>query len=95
MAQITITAENTFTPPKDVRANRKFNLSIWGTFVATVTVQRSFDGNETWKDVETFKIPGEWTGCDGEQLYYRVGVKTGDYTSGTVNIRFDHDWIPK
>ena len=25
-----------------------FNLSVWGTFVATVVVERSFDGGTTW-----------------------------------------------
>ena len=35
-----------------------FNLSISGTFSATVTVQRSDDGT-TWRDVDTFTAPSE------------------------------------
>lgn len=64
-----------------------FNFSIWGTFVATLTVQRSFDSGSTWLDVDTFTAPGEWIGEEGEGSLYRVGIKVTDYTSGTANIR--------
>jgi len=60
-----------------------FNLSISGTFSATVTVQRSDDGT-TWRDVDTFTAPSEEVGYDPILNYYRVGVATGDFTSGTV-----------
>ncbi len=60
-----------------------FNLSISGTFSATVTVQRSEDGT-TWHDVDTFTAPSEEVGYDPILNYYRVGIDTGDYTSGTA-----------
>ena len=60
-----------------------FNLSISGTFSATVTVQRSDDGT-TWRDVDTFTAPSEEVGYDPILNYYRVGIDTGDYTSGTA-----------
>jgi hypothetical protein len=60
-----------------------FNLSISGTFSATVTVQRSEDGT-TWRDVDTWTAPSEEVGYDPILNYYRVGVATGDYTSGTA-----------
>lgn len=91
MAQIataSITTENTFSTAAQLEGY--FNLSISGTFVATVTVQRSPD-NSTWQDVDTFTIPSEEVGFDPEFMWYRVGVKTGDFTSGTVVVRLGRE----
>ena len=79
-----ITAQNTFTDA--VKNEGYFNISIWGTFAATVVVQRSTDASN-WRDVDSFTVPIETSGFDPEFMYYRVGVKTGDFTSGTVNVR--------
>ena len=81
----TISAQNTFTDA--VLTEGYFNLSISGTFVATVTVQRSWDAS-TWYDIDTFTAPTQEVGFDPEFTYYRAGVKTGEYTSGSVVIRF-------
>ena len=81
-----ISAQNTFSD--GIYTEGGFNLSISGTFVATVTVQRSFDAGSTWRDVDTFTAPIETYGVDPEPVVvYRAGVKTGEYTSGTVSIR--------
>lgn len=80
----TISAENTFSDAKQLQGY--FNLSISGTFVATVVVQRSPDGTN-WYDVDSFTAPTEEVGFEPEYLWYRVGVKTGGYTSGSVVIR--------
>ena len=80
-----ITAQNTFTA--GATYNGHFNLSIWGTFVATVFVQRSFDGGTTWLDVASYTGPVEDYGFEQENALYRAGVKTGGFTSGTVNVR--------
>jgi hypothetical protein len=79
----TITAEDEWTP--SIKLSGAFDLSISGTFMATVTVQRSYD-NSTWRDVDTFTNPTEETGFQGEIAYYRVGVKTGDFTSGSASV---------
>lgn len=79
-----ITAQNTFTDKIQVVGH--FNLSISGTWAATVTVQRSWNGTD-WFDVDTFDANYEGYGFDAEEVYYRAGVKTGDFTSGTVAIR--------
>jgi hypothetical protein len=78
---VSAAAQNTWSPAIQVVGS--FNLSISGTFVATVTVQRSEDGS-TWRDVDTWTAPSEEVGYDPILNYYRVGVATGDYTSGTV-----------
>lgn len=79
----TVTAENQFTD--SIRLSGAFDLSIAGTFAATVTVQRSYD-NSAWRDVDTFTNPTEETGFQGEIAYYRAGVKTGDFTSGSASV---------
>jgi len=88
IASASITAQNTFTDA--ARLEGYFNISISGTFAATVTVQRSID-NSTWVDVDSFTAPYEGTGFDPEFMWYRVGVKTGDYTSGTVVARIGRE----
>ena len=98
MSEVTaaITAENTFTdwiqPYQAQQAGHyeegKLNVSIFGTFVATVTLQRTFDGGTVIRDVESFSAPTEEAVSDHEsRVQYRIGVKSGDFTSGTVNVR--------
>lgn len=78
---VSAAAENTWSDP--IRIVGSFNLSISGTFSATVTVQRSEDGT-TWHNVDTWTAPSEEVGYDPILNYYRVGVATGGYTSGTA-----------
>lgn len=93
---VSVTAENTFTDAIKVTgvdgttALRAFTVDISGAWTATVTLQRSFD-SETgpWTDVKT------WTAnatvsyddkLDNTIAWYRIGVKTGDFTSGPVAL---------
>lgn len=89
IASKTITGDNSFTDP--VRLTGFFNLSLRGTFVATVTVQRSFDEMVTWHDVDTFTAPTEDYGMEPEVCWYRAGVKTGEFTSGSISVRLGQD----
>ena len=89
IASKTITSDNSFTDP--VRLAGFFNLSLRGTFVATVTVQRSFDEMVTWHDVDTFTAPTEDYGMEPEVCWYRAGVKTGEFTSGSISVRLGQD----
>lgn len=84
LSTVTITAQNTFST--GVLTEGYFNVSISGTFVATVFLQRSTD-NSTWMDVDSFTGPVEQYGFDPEFMYYRIGVKTGGFTSGSVVCR--------
>ena len=88
LASKSILAQNTFTDA--VQITGWFNVSISGTFSATVTVQRSPD-NINWYDVNTFTAPFEGVGMDPEVMWYRVGVKTGAFTSGSVVVRLGQD----
>ncbi len=64
-----------------------FNLSISGTFVATIHLQRSFDNGVTWLDVETFTAPIERVGDAPENMEIRLFIKSGNYTSGSAVCR--------
>lgn len=62
-----------------------FSLSIRGTFVGTLTVQRTFD-DVNWGDCGTFTGPSEDTGIEGAGAKYRVGAKAGEWTSGSADV---------
>lgn len=81
----TITAQNTWSDAVTLVGD--FTLSISGTFAATVTVQRSHDNGVSWRDVDTFNSATEENGYEPEYVKYRVGVATGDFTSGSVVVR--------
>ena len=72
-----------------------FNYSAQGTFVATVTLQRSFDQGTTWEDVDSDTSSFSLTGFEAippfkfcnPSVLYRIGVKTGEFTSGSISVR--------
>ena len=90
MARATITSDNTFTEPIQVKYDEYFDLSITGSFVATVTVQRRRVGEDAWRDVKQYieaDLPIEKTSNRIRHDWeFRVGVKSGDYTSGTIEV---------
>ncbi len=74
----------------------KFNVSISGaTWVATVTLQRSFDGTN-WNDVETFTANEEvvvWEEPE-RNVKYRIGTKNGEYRALLTVISINRDYQP-
>ena len=88
-----VTAENNFTDsispnPWSGETYGYLNISVSGTWSATVTLQRSFDDGTTWLDTDTWtsNVQTSLTDYEGGVLY-RIGVKTGDFSSGTVVLR--------
>lgn len=85
-----VSAQNTFTNPILVTgtgAARAFGVVITGTFNATVTLQRSVGDDVSWVDVTSYTTTQSTTLTDNlenQTIYYRIGVKTGGYTSGTA-----------
>ena len=72
-----------------VSATRAFTIVVSGVFVATWHLQRSFDGGSSWQDVSSSTTSGTTSYNDGltnNTVQYRVGVKTGNYTSGTLVV---------
>lgn len=85
-ATASIAAQNTFS--STVAIAGPFNVSLSGTWVATVHLQRSYDAGVTWMDVASYTANIEDRGNEPETgVLYRVGVKTSNYTSGTVVAR--------
>ena len=83
--EATLTGQNQFAVLK--LPDPTFNLSIAGTWAGTITLQRSFNGSD-WYDVEQYTANSQQVGDDPEEnIHYRVGFKTGDYTSGSAVVR--------
>ena len=99
IVNVTCSAQNMFTPAfnpyssdsviKVEALKGKFNLSITGSFTATVTVQKSFDRGDNWADLATtYTAAAEAVLTEIEPgVLYRAGIKTGDYTTGDAVIR--------
>lgn len=86
VAEVTITAENTFTTGVSIRHTA--DVSVAGVVDSAVTVQRSFDNGVIWKDIEQFTVDFERAiDASLEGVLYRVGVKTGDYGTDTIEAR--------
>jgi len=84
-----ITAQNTFSDPFGGPAvfPGHYNISVSGTWVATVTLQRSFDAGATWQDVVTLTSNIEaWDLEPTPGALIRIGVKSGQFTSGTIAV---------
>lgn len=95
-----ISAEANFTDAIKISATgaaRRIKITLTGTWAGTVTLQRSFTSeNGPWNDVPSKTWTSNTNQYDPGQLadasdttysaieWYRIGVKTGDYTSGTV-----------
>lgn len=82
-------AQNTFTDAIQVSAGEKVAISIDGTFVATVKLQRKLRGQSDFRNIDsqswTAAAETEYEMPESGEL--RLGVPTGGYTSGTVNGR--------
>jgi hypothetical protein len=93
--EITIDSDagaDVFTSPVKPNSDGYLNISISGeTSGSVVTLQRSFDGGATWKNmwgtgVMANKIE-ESLIDKSKGVLYRIGVKNGDYSSGSVTVR--------
>ena len=70
-------------------SQRQFSFERAGTFTASVTLQRSVGEPGDWVDVVSYTSNGTTNyndELDNQIIYYRVGVDTGDFTSGTVEL---------
>lgn len=94
--QLSATGANQFS--SDIRVTgvgtaRSITVVRSGTWSATVTLQRSLTAPGSWTDVATFTTNGTATytdDLDNQVVYYRIGVKTGDYTSGTAVLTLSY-----
>lgn len=70
------------------------NVTVFGTFVGTLTLQRSFDGGIEWIDrgETAFGTPFQFTGptsfpCFEPETGVLYRLNCTAYTSGTINYR--------
>lgn len=95
----TITAQDSWTDPIKVTGAdgaREFKVRLTGTWVATVTLQYSLGALGDWVDWTTYTANQDPAvsvndGLDNQIAYYRLGVKTGGFTSGSISatLRFN------
>lgn len=89
--QESFTGEDQFTDEirvTGIGASREFTIAISNTFVGTLTLQRSPAEPGAWTDVTTYTGPittGYNDALDNQIIYYRIGIKAGNYTSGTAD----------
>jgi hypothetical protein len=71
-----------------VGSDRTFNLAITGTWSASIVLQRSLLSDSAgFTDVEAFtsNVTKPYTdGLDNSIIWYRLGIRAGNYTSGTA-----------
>lgn len=92
-----LTGQDQFSSPirvSGIDAQRIFQVTIAGTWVATVTLQYSVGEPGSWVDAKT------WTAnttsenyddtLDNQIIFYRIGIKSGAYTSGTANVTLSY-----
>lgn len=86
-----ISAQDTFTSHirvAGVGGTRIFSILISGTFTATVTLQQSIGEPGNWVDVTSYATEQSTSyndELDNQIIYYRIGVKSGGYTSGSLD----------
>lgn len=96
--EIDVSAENNFSSSirvTGVTASRLFTIERAGTWAGTVTLQRSIGDEGSWEDVsgQTWTTNGTVSyndGLDNQIVFYRIGIKTGNYTSGTAELALDY-----
>jgi len=72
---------------------RRFTLTISGTWSGTVTLQRSVAEPGAWVDVTTYTANTTVNyddGLDDQIIYYRIGIDSGDYTSGSATLAISY-----
>lgn len=76
-----------------IGSGRNLTISISGTWVASITLQRSID-EIGWTDVYTWTsnpATGVYNDAlDNQIVFYRAGIKPGNYTSGTALHTIDY-----
>lgn len=80
-----LSAINTGTGPLGVNSTKLYSVSIGGTFVATLSLQRTFDGGATWLTIKTYTAAVEENLQVADSCQVRLQCTA--YTSGTAVCR--------
>lgn len=72
---------------------RIFHFTVSGTWSGTITLQQGIGAPEGWVDRKNYtgNIDMDFNdGYDNSVIYYRIGFKPGNYTSGTANVSLSY-----
>lgn len=93
LVSATLAAADTYSNPILVtgqKSQRAIQVVITGTWVGTLTLQYSLGTPGNWIDsgqTYTANTTTSYTdGFDNQTIYYRIGFKPGNYTSGSANV---------
>lgn len=87
-----LSAANTFTNEIRVTGvgdSRNIAITTSGTWSGTLTLERSVGVTGNWEEVDSNTVPVNYIyndELDNAIIFYRIGFKTGEYTSGTADI---------
>lgn len=81
-----IGAQNTFTNEIFIPKGEQGTVTITGTFDLTLTLQCRLINSSTWIDVDSVTAGPRYY-FEGGNDYWRIGCKTGEYSSGTAEVR--------
>lgn len=87
MAKAVVTAANQWSEWEEIRGPG-FDVSVSGTFAATVTLQRKrkSEADALARSVNTWTAPAEASGVSSGDWLYRIGVAAGQFTSGSIAV---------
>lgn len=92
-----LSGEDQFSDPikiTGVDAARNFAIRLGGSWTATVTLQYSVSEPGSWVDATSGTFGnnvaiGYDDTLDNQVIYYRIGIKAGNYTAGTVTASLE------
>ena len=100
-------AENYYTRSVTIfgvgATSRTFDIEVSGTFVGTVTLERSIGNENDFEPVLVGAVGPKFTTASGPltvndtadidnfTAFYRLAIYPGDYTSGTITMKLVHD----
>jgi hypothetical protein len=96
LATATLTGNDQFTDPiriVGVEGQRVFSIITTGTWTGTLTLQYSVAEPGSWVDAATYTTNQSISyddNLDNQVIYYRIGIKSGDYGTGSVNATLSH-----
>jgi len=84
----TISGDDQQTGWIQMNANETVILSLNGTWVGTIWLQRSYDDGDNWVDYEGYTGNASKSYTEyANNIIYRAYCKTGDWTSGSADVQ--------
>lgn len=85
--EATVSAEDTFTDPLNIKGPGYIRVTDTSSMSMTLSLQSSDDDGTSWITEDTFSAEGTYEIENGLGLAWRIGCASGDYTSGTADVK--------